>query len=109
VMLNCVADLLLVALIFGTTYFFIVLLKLKGLLVSAGVLLSYPLGLVPVVKHYWPTIKLPSLLLAEFIRSTDGSIAGLADHLGFSVVARAGITLIFPFAAIQLLQRRDVE
>jgi hypothetical protein len=109
VTLNCVADLLLVALIFGTTYFFTVLLKLKGLLVSAGLLLSYPLGLVLIVKHYWPAIKLPNLLLTEFIRSSDGRIAGLADYLGISIAARAVITLIFPFAAIRFLQRRDVE
>jgi hypothetical protein len=109
VTLNCVADLLIVVLVFGMTYFWTVLLKLKGLLVSAGILLSYPIGLVPIVKHYWPTMKLPNLLLTEFIRSSDGRIAGFADHLGMSIAARAAVTLIFPFAAIRLLQRRDVD
>ena len=107
--LNCTANLLLVALVFGVTYLCTVLLKLKGLLMSAGVLLSYPLALVPIVKYYWPTVHLPNLLLTEFIRSTDGRIAAPASHLGISIVARAAIPLLFPFAAIRLLQARDVE
>lgn len=109
VALNCVADLLIVALIFGMTYFCTVLLKLKGLLASAGLLLWYPIGFVPIVRHYWPSIKLPSLVLAEFVRSSDGKIAGFADSIGISIVVRAAVALIFPCAAIWLLQKRDLD
>ncbi|MGA7156474.1 MAG: hypothetical protein WBY53_06495 [Acidobacteriaceae bacterium] len=107
--LNCVTDLLIVALVFGTTYLCTVLLKLKGLIFAAGILLSYPLCVVLIVKHYWPTVHLPNLILTAFIRSANGTITHLADHLALSIAARAAIPLLFPFAAILLLQRRDVE
>jgi len=109
VALHCVADLLIVGLVFGMTYFCTVLLKLKGLLASAGLLLWYPIALVPIVKHYWPSVKLPSLMLAEFVRSADGRIVGFADHLGLSIAARSAMVMVFPFAAIWLLEKRDVE
>ncbi len=106
---RCVADLLIVALVFGLTYCSTVLLKLKGLLASIGLLAWYPLCLKPIVRHYWPSVSLPDMMLTEFARSPNGRILGLADHLGPSIAIRAAVVLIFPFAAILLLQKRDIE
>jgi hypothetical protein len=106
VALDCTRDLLLVALVFGVTYFSTVLIKLKGLMLSAGVLLGYIVA-KPTVRHYWPSIHLPSPMLAPFTLTAPGKL-GLADHLGPSIAIRLALALIFPFIVIQLLERRDI-
>jgi hypothetical protein len=61
------------------------------------------------VKHYWPKITLPDLLLTEFVRSANGRILGLADHLAWSIVLRACVAAIFPFDVLAILRKRDVQ
>jgi hypothetical protein len=105
---NFGAAYLLAGLVFSLTYFSTVVAKhAKGLIYGAGVLVGY-LFLEMIVPHYWPGIHLPNLVLQEFIRSRL-EVRAISSYLGVSAVIRAGIILMFPFAAQFVLQRIDLE
>jgi hypothetical protein len=102
------AAFLLAAFVFSVTYFSTVLVKnAKGLIYGAGVLLGY-VFLEQVVPHHWPQINLPNLMLPVFLQS-DGMVTGISGHLDLSFLVRAGIILLFPFAAQLVLQKTDVN
>ena len=108
VWLNFGAAYLLAGLVFSLTYFSTVIAKhAKGLIYGAGVLVGY-LFLEQIVPHYWPGIHLPHLVLQEFIQS-HLEVMGISSYLGVSAVIRAGIILVFPFAAQFVLQKTDLE
>ena len=99
--LSGLGGLLLVALIFSLTYFCTVLVKhSKGVMLAAGVLLGYSI-LKAVVKHYWPQIELPSLILQSFEEFTPQSLIT-------AVALRTAVILAFPFAAQLLLEKTDL-
>ena len=103
----CLAAFLLAALVFSLTYFSTILIKnARGVFVSAGVLLGY-LVLGMVVRHHWPSVELPSLLLQPF-ENTRHMGDTIADHLGLAVTIRAAIVLLFPFAAQAVLKKIDI-
>lgn len=105
--LNCVAAFLLAALIFGLSYFSTVLVKnSKGVMLAAGIVLGYFI-LGAVLKHYWPSISLPSPIPPEFGESAS-NLPQLADHLGISLLIRAAVVLLFPFAAQLVLEKTDI-
>jgi hypothetical protein len=66
------------------------------------------LFLEQVVPHYWPGIHLPKLALQEFIQS-NRLVTDVSNDLGVSMVIRAAIILLFPFAAQFVLQKVDIE
>jgi hypothetical protein len=108
VWLNFGAAFLLAGLVYSLTYFSTVLAKhAKGLIYGAGVLVGY-MFLEQIVPHYWPGIHLPNLVLQEFIQS-DRQVTGISNHLGISMVIRAAIILLFPFAAQYVLLKTDLE
>jgi hypothetical protein len=108
VWLNFAAAFLLAGLVYSLTYFSTVLAKhAKGLIYGAGVLVGY-LFLEQFVPHYWPGMHLPNLVLQEFIQS-DRQVTGISNHLGISIVIRAAIILLFPFAAQYVLLKTDLE
>ena len=114
VALNCVGGFLLAALVFGLTYFSTVLVRnVKGVMLGAGVLLSY-IVLKEVVSHYWPWISLPTIIPQEFAVSHPSQTSGRAvisfvDNLGLFLTIRFAVILLFPLAAQFLLQKRDIE
>jgi hypothetical protein len=98
------AAFLLSALIFSVTYFSTVVVKhSRGIILGAGLLVGYTV-LSAIVKHYWPGIELPHLLMQEY----KERFHGLADHLWISATVRAGILLLFPIAAQLILERVDI-
>jgi hypothetical protein len=106
--LNFGAAYLLAGLVFSLTYLSTVIAKhAKGLIYGAGVLVGY-IFFEMMVPHYWPGIHLPNLVLQEFIQS-NRLVTGVSDHLGVSVVIRAAIILLFPFAAQYVLLKTDLE
>jgi hypothetical protein len=108
VWLNFGSAYLLAGLVFSLTYFSTVVAKhAKGLIYGAGVLVGY-IFLEMMVPHYWPGIHLPNLVLQEFIQS-NRLVTGVSDHVGVSVVIRAAIILLFPFAAQYVLLKTDLE
>jgi hypothetical protein len=108
VWLNFGAAFLLAGLVFSLSYFSTVLAKnAKGIIYGAGVLVGYLL-LEQVVPHYWPGMHLPNLVLQEFIES-NRIVTGISDRLGLSMAIRAGIILLFPFAAQLVLRTTDVH
>ncbi len=104
--LHCVAGLLLTGLIFGLTYFSSVLTRGHGLMLAVGVLLAYFIAKA-VMKYRWQ-ITLPDITLTEFVQSSTRNMR-FADHLGLSIALRAGVALLFPFAAQWLLQTSDID
>jgi hypothetical protein len=108
VWLNFSASFLLAGLVYSLTYFSTVLAKhAKGLIYAAGVLVGY-MFLEQIVPHYWPGIHLPHLVLQEFTQS-HLVVMGISSYLGVSAVIRAGVILVFPFAAQFVLQKIDLE
>jgi hypothetical protein len=96
------STLLFSALIFSLTYFSTVLIKhSRGILLSAGLLIGYTIAGM-VIRHYWPNVEFPDLLLR-----TWKSSGGFADHLAESITIRALLLLLFPAAAQLLLQRTE--
>ena len=62
--LNTVAESLFAGLVFGLTYFSMIIVKsMRGIILGAGVLLGYVV-LNIIIGSFWPSIHLPSLLLA---------------------------------------------
>ncbi len=105
VALTCCAGFLLNGLIFSVTYFSTVLVKhSKGIMLAAVLVLGY-LVLGIVVSHYWPAVHLPGLVLPEFALQT---MSGIGENLWISIVARAGVILLFPLAAQVLLEKSDL-
>ncbi|WP_158749359.1 hypothetical protein [Acidobacterium sp. S8] len=101
------AAFLLAALVFSLTYFSTILIKnARGLFISAGVFLGY-MVLSMVVKHYWPSVELPSLLLQPFT-NTHQLGDGTVGHLGIAMAIRAVLVLLFPIAAQFVLERADI-
>ena len=108
VSLNCLAAFLLAALVLGLTYFSTVLIRsAKGVMLGAGVLVAY-IVVKEVIAHYWPGITLPNLIPTEFAQ-TPQRTTGFADNLGVFLAIRALVVLLFPVAALFLLQKRDIE
>jgi hypothetical protein len=106
--MNCVVGFLLAALVFGLTYFSTVLIRsAKGVMLGAGVLVAY-VALKGVAEHYWPWIALPTVIPSEFTQ-TALRTTGFADNLGIFLAIRALVLLLFPVAALFLLQKRDIE
>jgi hypothetical protein len=107
VALNCVAAFLLATLFFGLSYFSTVLVKnSKGVMLAAGVVLGYFI-FGAVIRHYWPSVILPSPIPPEFGESPS-NLPQLADHLGLSWLIRAAAVLFFPFAAQIVLEKTDL-
>lgn len=103
---TCIAAILLTALVFSLTYFSTIVLKnARGVFLSAGALIGY-LVLGMVIRHYWPGVELPGLLLRMV--SFTNHTAVVVDHLGVSIAIRAGIVLLFPIAAQFVLERADI-
>jgi hypothetical protein len=105
--LNCITDFLLMAMVFGLTYFSTVVVKhSRGLLLSVGILVGY-LVLRAVMSHYF-SLSLPSLLAPEFAISGQRDVTGFADHLGLSLAVRTAVVLLFPVAAQMVLEKADL-
>ncbi len=105
--LSCIIVFLLVALVFSLTYFSTVTFKhARGIIFAAGVLIAYPI-LAMRIKHYWPAIEMPGLFLQQFTFAR-GQVHSLADHLGLLMAIRAGVVLLFPFAAQMVLEKTDI-
>lgn len=104
--MTCIAAILLTALVFSLTYFSTIVLKsARGVFLSAGVLLGYiVLGMV--IRHYWPGLELPSLLLQIF--SFFHHTPTIGGHLGLQIAIRTMIVLLFPIAAQFMLERADI-
>jgi len=105
--LNCIVAFLFAALVFSLTYFSTVVLKhSKGVMLAAGVLLGY-IVLQTVVKHHWPGVDLPPLIVADFFEP-GSKLPTLANNLGAFLAARAGFILLFPIAAQLMLEKTDL-
>jgi hypothetical protein len=108
VSLNCAVAFLLAALVFGLTYFSTVLAKsAKGVMLGAGILVAY-IALKEVAAHYWPWITLPNVIPTGYT-TTPLQVVSFANNLGIFLVIRALVLLLFPVAALFLLQKRDIE
>jgi hypothetical protein len=105
--LHCVTVTLFIGLIFGLTYFCSVAARSKGMMMAAGILLTY-LVLKVIVGHYWPQTVLPDFMMSEF-KITGGRLIGFADNLALSIALRAAVALAFPIGAQLLLQKRDID
>jgi hypothetical protein len=107
VWMHCTMVLLFIGLVFGLTYFCSIVVRNKGMMMAAGLLLAYVV-LTVVVQHYWPDVVMPQFMMSEF-NVANGMVTGYADNMALSIVARAALALAFPLAAQMLLQRRDID
>jgi hypothetical protein len=112
VCMNTVAESLFAGLVFGLTYFSTIVVKsVRGIILGAGVPLGY-VALNMAVGSFWPSIHLPSLLLAvhqQFISSLPPATGHADISFAVSAATRFVVLLIFPIAALILLQKRDIE
>jgi hypothetical protein len=110
--MNTVAESLFAGLVFGLTYFSTIVVKsVRGIILGAGVPLGY-VALNMAVGSFWPSIHLPSLLLAvhqQFISSLPPATGHADISFAVSAATRFVVLLIFPIAALILLQKRDIE
>jgi len=76
-------------------------------MLGAGILVAYVV-VKEVLTHYWPWITLPNVIPTEFAQTSQRT-TGFADNLGVFLAIRALVVLLFPVAALFLLQKRDIE
>ena len=111
VCLNTVAESLFAGLVFGLTYFSIIIMKsTKGIILSAGVLLGYVV-LNIIIGSFWPSIHLPSLVLdvhPQFINSLPPATGHANVSFAVSASTRFVALFFFPTAAQILLEKRDI-
>jgi hypothetical protein len=109
--LNTVAESLFAGLVFGLTYFSMIIVKsMRGIILGAGVLLGYVV-LNIIIGSFWPSIHLPSIFLdvhQQFINSLPPSTSHANVSFAVSAATRFVVLLLFPTAAQILLQKRDI-
>jgi hypothetical protein len=107
--LNCLAMIAFAGLIFGITYFSTISLKhARGVMLGAGIVLGYVI-LSVVVRHYWPAIELPNLLMRVFQTSpVSNEPVNLSEHMGPSLAMRAAVMMLFPVGAQLILERGEI-
>jgi hypothetical protein len=94
-------------LVYSVTYFStIVLQRMSGVLLGAGILVGY-IVLRLVIAHYYPSIQLPNPIPSLF-NLDHHAFNGLSDHLGLSLAVRAVVMLAFPVAAQVILDRAEI-
>jgi hypothetical protein len=94
-------------LVFSLTYFFSVVLKrMSGVIVGAGVFVGY-IVLRLLIAHYYPSIQLPNPI-PNLFNLDHQMFNGLSNHLGISLMARAVVMLLFPLAAQLILDRSEI-
>ena len=111
VCLNTIAESLFAGLVFGLTYFSMIIVRsTRGIILGAGVLLGYVV-LSIIIGSFWPSIHLPSLLLdvhQQFISSLPLATGHANVSFAVSAATRFVVLLLFPIAAQILLQQRDI-
>jgi hypothetical protein len=107
--LNCLAMIAFAGLIFGITYFSTICMKhARGVMLGAGIVLGY-LILSAVVRHYWPAIELPNLLMRVFQTSpVSNEPVNLSEHAGLTLAVRAVVMMLFPVGAQMILERSEI-
>lgn len=105
-LLISIGILLFTGLVFSLTYFSTIVLKrMRGVLLGAGILFGY-VSLSAIIHHYYPSIHLPGLIPPLFDLS-EHQIA-LSDHLGLSLAIRAAVMMLFPISAQLVLDRAEI-
>ncbi len=107
--LDCLAVALFAGLIYGITYCTTIAVKnSRGVILGAGIVVGY-LAMGMIVRHYWPVVQWPSLLLHAFQFSTTSSgSAALSQHLGLFIAIRTAVMMLFPICAYQVLKRSEI-
>jgi hypothetical protein len=102
-----VGVLLFAGLIYGITYFSTIVLKrAAGVMLGAGIIVSY-LILQGLVGHYFPTTHLPNLTMSLFAFHHNG-FSGFSGNLAVQIVVRAAVMMAFPIAAKLILDRSEI-
>lgn len=105
-LLISVGALLFSGLVYSLTYFSTIVMKrMSGVLLGAGILVCY-IVLRVTIDHYYPSAQLPNPIpnLFEFTRNGPT----LSDHVALSLAIRAVVMLLFPLAAQLILDRAEI-